>query len=345
MSPRIFILLILVPALTAALALPGCNQAPTGPAGGARPWSVRGITFADWSARGYTRPAALASMDQLADTGATDIVLVVTAYQPDTSSNLLNQNDPRTPLRSTVRSALIRARFTHGLDTALKPHVDVDSGAWRGLINPAEPELWFSEYRAFVLPWAELAEEVGAVRFVVGTELAGMLDHPEEWRRLIADVRKVFHGQLTYAASWDEAGLVPFWDDLDLVGVDFYAPVTVRNNAGRFDMLRGWQDWLGRLRSLHERTGLPVLFTEIGYRSVDGAGMHPYRFGDQAPIDFEEQADLYWAALQVVHDNEWLAGLYFWNWTTHAHAGADDTDFTPRGKPAEDVLRESWGDP
>jgi hypothetical protein len=109
------------------------------------------------------------------------------------------------------------------------------------------------------------------------------------------------------------------------------------------EILAGWQPWLNRLARLHEQTARPILITEIGYRSVDGAAMHPYAFGDDATLDLAEQADLYWGALEATGQEDWVAGVYFWNWLAAGGGGPDDTDFTPRGKPAEEVLTEAWG--
>ena len=132
--------------------------------------------------------------------------------------------------------------------------------------------------------------------------MGGTIEYETHWRRLIDRCRQHFDGPLTYAASWDEADRVEFWDAIDVVGVDAYFPITERADADRSDMLAGWQPWLQHLEALHQSSGRQVLLTEIGYRSIDGAGMHPYRFGDTGPYDPTEQADLYWAALEATGD-------------------------------------------
>jgi hypothetical protein len=135
---------------------------------------------------------------------------------------------------------------------------------------------------------------------------------------------------------------VPFWGDLDLVVVDFYFPVATRHDAGRLELLAGWQPWLDRLRLLHRQTGRPILLTEVGYRSVDGAGMHPQEYGTDDGLDLGEQAELYWAALQATGNQGWLAGVYWWNWPADGSGGQTNLDFTPRGKPAAEELRGAW---
>lgn len=320
--------------------LPGCEHGPTTPAS-ALPDRMRGITFVDWTAGGYSTPTAESSLQDLAETGANTVTVLVTGYQSGAAANSVRAGDPRTPTPAAVTQTLLWAK-TLGLRVALKPHVDVDDGTWRGHIEPAAPAEWFATYREFILPWARLAADMEAALFVIGTELAGTLSHTSEWSETIRCVREVFPGELVYAASWDEAGHVPFWRELDFVGIDFYYPVASRTDPGRLEILAGWQPWLERLRHLHRQTGRPVLLTEIGYCSTDGAGMHPYRYQDAAPLDLGEQADLYWAALEATAQVEWIAGISWWNWPADGSGGPDDAQYTPRGKPAAAKLTAAW---
>lgn len=303
--------------------------------------NVRGITLADWTPDGYALPAALSAIEDIAAVGANSVVIVVTAYQAGESASEVLADPRRTPTETSVELAVGRAR-TAGLRVIIKPHVDLDTGEWRGKISPNDPGAWFESYRAFIDPWAEFAQAQGVSQFVVGTELAGTISYEADWRSLIDGLRSRFSGQLVYAASWDEARLVPFWDALDRVGVDFYAPVTTRRDPGRLEILVGWQHWLERLHLLYKQTNRPIVLTEIGYRSVDGAGLNPFEFGSFSPPDPGEQADLYWAAMQAVGDKSWIEGLYWWNWLADGTGGMGNTDFTPKGKPAQGELSSAW---
>ncbi|HYM80778.1 MAG TPA: hypothetical protein VEY91_05110 [Candidatus Limnocylindria bacterium] len=317
----------------------GCESLPTQVSGGQPP--ARGVTFVDWTADGYATPAAAASLDALAATGANTLIVIVTAYQRDARANQVRSDDPRTPSRPAVGQVVVDAAL-RGMQIVLKPHVDLDDGRWRGTLSPADPAAWFDSYREYLVGWARYADSLSISEFVVGTELAGTIEHEGEWRETIAAVRQVFSGRLVYAASWDEAARVPFWDALDLVGVNFYFPVTTRRNPGRLEILGGWAPWLERLRVLGEQTGLPVLLTEIGYRSIDGAGIAPHDQRSTAPLDLVEQADLYWAAFAAIQDRDWIAGLYWWNWPADGSGGPTNADYTPAGKPAAAELASAW---
>jgi hypothetical protein len=326
--------------LGSVLLLAGCEELPVGsphiPAS-----SLRGITLVDWSAGGYAAPEAELALQRIAATGASDLAILVTAYQQTSSSNRIYLDSMKTPSLEAVRH-LLRYASDLGLKVTIKFHVDVADGSWRASIDPSDPDAWFASYREILLPLAALTDSSGGDRFLIGCELAGTLRHGGLWRETIRDVRSVFHRRIGYAASWDEASIVPFWGDLDFVGVDCYYPVTVRNDPGRLEILSGWAPVLDRLELLHRQTGREIVLTEIGYRSIDGAGRRPYAYATAGALDPTEQADLYWAALQATSDLPWLAGIYWWNWRADGMGGTGDGDYTPEGKPAETVLRQAW---
>ena len=332
---------VLTGAAVLLIATASCTTLPTRPVERFAP-PVRGITLVDWTADGYGSATAEASLDALAATRANTVVILVTVYQSSRTSPALRAGDPRTPTQVSV-AKMVYAAKARGLRVALKPHVDLDDGSWRGHIAPSDPAAWFDSYRTHVLSWASLAQTLGVEQFVVGTELAETLRHEAQWRRTIAAVRAVYQGEAVYAASWDEAAQVPFWDALDLVGVDAYFPVAARREAGRLEMLAGWQPWLDRLRLLHRQTARDILLSEIGYRSIDGAGMAPHAYAAEPTLDLGEQADLYWAALQATADHSWIRGLYWWNWPADGAGGPRDSDYTCRGKPAAVELAATWG--
>jgi serralysin len=81
-----------------------------------------------------------------------------------------------------------------------------------------------------------------------------------------------------------------------------------------------------------------VIFTEIGYRSLDGTNRAPWDFQASAAPDAAEQADCYTAAYEVWTREPWMQGLFWWSWRV-SPPGPGDTDYDPRGKPAEEIIR------
>ncbi|UCH84940.1 MAG: hypothetical protein JSW50_04425 [Candidatus Latescibacterota bacterium] len=321
----------------------GCSDLPSGPADTSE-MLVRGVTLADWSTTGYDSPSSVASIQRFAGMGVNLVTILVTVYQTDVNASEIRIDPRRTPSDISVANAALRVKAQNPpMRVGLKFHIDVDDGSWRGNIAPSDPAQWFDQYEEYIVGWARQAEGLGVEHFVVATELAGTLEHESRWRDVIQEVRKVYSGAVIYAASWDEAPKVPFWDALDFVGVNFYAPVSNRTQTNRIDILAAWQPWLSRLRLLHKQAGRKILLTEVGYRSIDGAGMHPYDFDRDAAVDYEEQADLYWGALEAVGKSIWVEGVYLWNWLADSEGFDASKDYTPEGKLAEAELVGSWG--
>lgn len=325
------------------LVMPACESLPTGPAQRWDSTKIKGMTLADWTANGYGNAQALAAVDDVAALGANTLTVVVTAYQTDERASSVRIDAQKTPTRQSVAAVILRAQsLPSPQDICIKLHVDVDNGAWRGTIEPSNPTAWFEDYRAFVMDWAVEAEAAGVPQLVIGTELAGTLKYEDRWRGLIAQVRGGYSGTIIYAASWDEAPEVPFWDAVDLAGINLYVPVSQRDDPHRMDLLRGWQPWVERIRLVHKLADRDIVVSEIGYRSVDGAGRHPYDFSTDGDIDLQEQADLYWAALEVLSDKPWVRGVYWWNWLARGTPAQELGDYTPKGKPAQVELMNAW---
>jgi len=84
-----------------------------------------------------------------------------------------------------------------------------------------------------------------------------------------------------------------------------------------------------------------LIFTEVGYPSLDGGNVNPWNYFAKAQIDLEEQALCYRAFIEAWKGSPELAGVFWWVWFDPG--GPKDPGFTPRGKPAENVLREWYG--
>jgi hypothetical protein len=235
-----------------------------------------------------------------------------------------------------------------GIRTILKPHLWVgtwrDAG-WSGDIRMRDEQdwkAWFGSYRDFLLHYAKLAEENGMEALAVGTELQGTtLEHEMEWRAMLGEVRKVYRGKITYAANWDrEFEALPFWDALDFAGVQAYFPLTDQKKATVSALLSGWEPHLARLGRVAARTRRRIVFTEIGYRSAEGAAVQPWLWRTEDRPDPEEQARCYEAMFRAAWNQPWFGGLFVWKWfpDRDTRRSVGDGSFTPQGKPAEQVL-------
>jgi len=309
-----------------------------------------GLTHVSWWHDEYGYPAGTSSRAELAATGASWAGVLVTWYMEGSTSTQLSPDLQATPDDASVIRAIEELRSL-GLKVMLKPHVDVRDGTWRGSIQPAEPAAWFERYREFILRYATLAEAHGVEMLTLGTELTTLSDarYRGEWEDLVGAVRSIYSGVLTYAANanWpgDEFTSVCFWDLLDLLGLDVYTSLTDRSDPTVEELRAGWYsnrygaNMVEAYRNWQLSHEKPVIFTEIGYRSLDGANRDPWDFQSAAAADPEEQRDCYQAAFEVwSRERSWMLGQFFWAWHVWV-PGPADTDYSPRSKLAEGVLR------
>lgn len=275
--------------------------------------------------------------------------------------------------REGVEIQVEQAR-AHGMRVMLKPHVWLRGGSnWAGDYLPAseaEWRRWEEGYRAYVLGAARVAEELDVGMFCVGTELKRLVEaRPDFFRRLIADVREIYDGPVTYAANWDAYRSTPFWDQLDYIGIDAYFPLSSDPDATVAELVEAWEPVVEEVRGFARALGRPVLFTEYGYRSVEGAAGEQWLLPSErrthpSRIDQGIQARAYEALYRAWWDEPWFAGGFLWEWHLaegdqgwERERGGDspssgDSDdraapravgFTPEGKPAEAVVRRWYG--
>lgn len=310
-----------------------------------------GYSFAAYWNGLYSDPNADRALTNLRDMGVAWVSIVVTQYQDTIHSKTIGPTEG-TPTDADVRHA-IRAAHARGLKVMLKPHVDLwnDPDHWRGEIGPgfsaADWGQWFASYRTFITHYAALAHDEGVEQFSVGVELKTTEGHEAEWRAVIAAARGEFDGALTYAGDWTSATGIGWWDALDLIGVDAYYPLAANgnNNPTAAQIASAWTPVLNDLSALSAaEDNKPIIFTEIGYRSQDGAAQHPWEWQSGGAVDLAEQALLYRVAFEQVYNRPWFAGFYWWSWDAVPYQGGPcDNGYTVYDKPAEDVVREWYG--
>ncbi|MCC7450926.1 MAG: hypothetical protein IT324_26155 [Anaerolineae bacterium] len=311
----------------------------------------RGIVYASWWHGEY---ASADSDKMLSDTirplGVNWITILVTCYQDTIASLDINcLTDSKTPTDDDIRH-VVRQAHSLGMKVMLRPQIDLtsDPNHWRGNIGSvyslANRRRWFDRYTAFISHYATLAQEVGIDYLTIGTTLTYLSRFADPWRAVIAAVRKVYQGPLTYAANHDyEEFNITWWDALDAIGVDAFYSITPLFNPTVAQLKAAWIAKVNRLEQLSKRWKLPIIFTGIGYQSRRGANRTPWYVSDKQVVDLDEQANCYQAVFEAFKGKAWWQGVYWWAWTIHAAAGGpDDGDFTPQRKPAADVLRANY---
>lgn len=234
----------------------------------------------------------------------------------------------------------------NNVEVMLKPQIWISRGEFTGYLKMASEEDWQlleKSYKEFILLYAEVAEETNTEIFCIGTELEQFTIHRAKfWNELIIEVRKIYKGKLTYAANWDEYKRVPFWKQLDYIGVDGYFPVSELKTPTVEDARKGWQKWKIEMKEVSEINNKPILFTEYGYRNIDFSGKEPWQSNRiEDGHNTEAQTNLYKAFFAEVYPEPWFAGGFIWKWfMDHKNAGGlERNQFSPQNKPAQAVIQ------
>ncbi len=235
------------------------------------------------------------------------------------------------------------------IEVMMKPQIWIWRGEFTGNLKMNSEEDWKQledAYSKFILTYATLAETNKVKIFCIGTELEQfVVNRPKYWRQLIAEIRKVYSGQLTYAANWDEYKRVSLWNELDFIGVDAYFPISEAKTPTLEDVKDGWKPWKEELKLVSEKFNKPILFTEYGYRSLDFAGKEPWDSNHELPsLNFEAQNNLLEGLYQEVWKEPWFAGGFIWKWFIEHEkvGGLKDNQFTPQNKPAQQIVERAY---
>lgn len=293
---------------------------------------------AQWPAV-YGSARARQMLERLPDYGVDAVALIPYGWgSPDEPVVRLN------PGRNSWESdegleQLSRVAHARGLKVMLKPGIWLGYGAYGGDLDfptPGERAKWFAQYRTFLEHYARLATRIHADVFCVGGEFVKLTKHEDEWRKLIARARELYPGPLIYAANWgSEFEAIAFWDDLDYIGLQNYYPLPDGLSTDAI---------VPKVEAVQRKFGKPVVFTEVGFASVEGAHREPWDGSQGRPLAPDLQARCYEAIFRAFYDKPWFQGMYWWSIESDGAGGRENGSFTPWGKPAMTVLKRWYAE-
>ncbi len=325
--------------------------------------TLRGVCLAhnwQWGGmRGYGTESSAEALAHLDSVGVNSISATPFGYMPSLeATHVRGEHSGDGIFAGETKARLVRlAEQTkeRGMSLVLKPHIWVEGGLWRGHIKPISDGAldwasWWTSYTNFIVYYARLAEEVGAAVFVVGVELASAIEHdPKPMLAMIARVREVYSGHLTYAANWNEPVPDSIWEALDSVGVQFYAPLSKEKTDPPLTELRdGVRTNIKPWVEVANRVKRPLSLTEVGFRSARSAVRYPSAWPEKtndywSTPNPELQEKAYQALFLELANVQELHSVYVWKYFTDKDTDEEGPDgFSPRNKLAEHVLKKAY---
>jgi hypothetical protein len=311
------------------------------------------------------------SMKKMADTGANWVCICFAAEmeKPNEPQIFWADSDPCMVTDDEIRRAINLAR-QNKLKIILKPMVEVRDGTWRSLIKFKTAESkddtqswdkWWADYGQFLSHYAHIAEQTKCEMFSLGCEMGSTEQFEDRWRSLIAEIRKIYSGAITYDTNHDEEDRLKWWDAVDIIGVSAYYPIGTVDRATKDPnkvtpsgnsveiLKRRLKPIKEKLRRVSERFDRPILFIEVGVCSARGCSAAPWTHPDPNLIyDGDEQSRYYQATIETFWDEPWFIGFAWWDWPPNLYSleqAKSDTGFCIYGKPAEQLVRQWYAKP
>jgi hypothetical protein len=228
-----------------------------------------------------------------------------------------------------------------GLKILIKPHLAYWGSPfrWRGDIAFEHEEDWarfFASYGRWIEAVASATSDADG--FVIGTELDRTVQR-KEWREIIGRLRAASDVPMTYAANWSDYRQVPFWDALDVIGIQAYFPIAGERPT-REELDRGWQRRMAELRRFAHANEKSILFTEIGYSRSTRAAVEPWLTG-RGGLEAEAlQALCLDAALDSIVREPLVVGAFLWKWFPRPRSVG--RDFEMASPALQKVIRAHW---
>lgn len=302
---------------------------------------VCGMTWGWTGVRGtWATPAGEASLDAMADHAVTWTALAYAAVQETPFSTDIPFDAEPTVTDEEIVWAIRQAK-ARGMKVCLKPVVNVADGTWRAHIGffdwdvPGEPSWtdWFASYRAFIRHAARLAQAEGCEMLCIGCEMVRADGQEAHWRALIAEVRELYTGLVTYNCDKYQEDHVTWWDAVDVISSSGYYP------------LGGWDAQLDRIERVVSASGKPFVFLESGCPSRTGSPAAPNDWSLPGSPSGAAQLEWYQDMFAACARRPWVSGWFLWDWPPRLYDAADaagNDDYCPYGKPAGAYLRETY---
>lgn len=303
--------------------------------------TVNGMTWGWTGVRGtWSGAEAEESMNKMRAMGVNWTAIALSAVQATPQSTEIPFRDAPTVTDEETVWAIRHAKSL-GMKVCLKPVVNCANGTWRAHIGffrqdvPGEPSWgeWFVSYGEFIVHYARIAEQEGCEMFCIGCEMVQADSREAEWRELIAKVRAVYGGFVTYNCDKYQEDRLTWWDAVDLISSSGYYPIDQR------------EFHLDRIENMLARWNKPFFFMEAGCPSREGSSLKPNDWSLPGGPSEEEQVTYYRAMFEACSRRDWMRGYMLWDWPAKLYSPEDasgNDDYCMYAKKAEAVVRDYY---
>ncbi|MGC4190377.1 MAG: hypothetical protein QM589_03980 [Thermomicrobiales bacterium] len=285
-----------------------------------------------------------------AKAGDTAIILDIPIFQSSWSSTDIGAKSPDTPSMDDVAWAVEQAHAL-GLIPIIKPLLDEativatgPTGAWRGTIQPDDPDAWFASYTDLLAEYLRIAGTVEGSWLVIGAELGSLeaSSYDGEWTQTIETLHKTTTDHpvhLMYSQNWDMVGQVPDWfTDIDGLAISVFYPLKGASPDASVDdlaaLMEGYTPVLDGIREM--MPGKTVIAGEAGIISSGDVYARPWAWSVDSADSLNMEAQRRYVVAACTTYAPHVDGIFWWTlYSDKSDDPAHDRGYSFEGKPAE----------
>ena len=299
---------------------------------------------------GYLSRKATEALIKQKHMGSNAITLVPYSYMGRRGNNSLTYLPFNRGAGSENDQGMIHSAYEAkqlGMSVLLKPQVLTGGNwGWSGDIafeTEAQWQAFFDSYYRWIRHYAFIAEIHGIDMLSIGVEFSkATLTHEANWAKMIKKLRGFYSGKLTYCANWgEEFESINLWQDLDFIGINSYYPLSDKNDASDAELKATFESVKEKISTVYNKYKKPIVFTEIGFRSLNAPWKLPYSDGDNNIFNEEHQDRAYKVIFEGIQNEPWCSGILWWKFPSYLeYRGRENTAFTPNNKKAEATVKK-----
>ncbi len=247
----------------------------------------------EYGVSAYSEDSILSYKNLLKELNLNTISLLMTCHTLNKESHNIDCDSNDSPSKKNIFKILKQGK-QEGYKTSLRVYVDLLSGDWRAYWDPKDKTKAFEELQKQLVSIAQESERIDLDLLILGAEYE-KLTQPQfrsQWLSLISAVRQVYSGQLTYGANSNyssystvEALWVPFWEELDFIGIDYYHPMSQgKVDSQAFSLLH--QKKLEEILTPLKKWKKPIFINEVGAPIAENGFEKPFEW--VWPMDHKE---------------------------------------------------------
>ncbi len=294
------------------------------------------IVYTEYGSAAYSKESRDKYFSILKKTGANMASVLMTCQTKDKLSSEIDCDSENSPTQARLNAFFAQAQEL-GYQTSLRVYVDLLDGSWRALWDPKDKKKTFKNLQAVLERYGRYAAKKQIDLFIIGAEYEKLTQptYESQWTNIIKAVRQNYSGAITYGANGNyssykkpEYAWVPFWSQLDFVGIDHYAPFTGKP-ASLINLTKHHKKFIKKYREATKQAAKPLFFSEVGFPTAAKGHQKPYewKWTKTDPLDLSQQGTNILAFLTASSENQSVEGVAIWRYMSNQskvyHGGYD----------------------